>query len=276
MKVKNPLLFVTAPIKIYKNDLNQKEFQLNATATGFFYNYKEKLHFITNRHVIIDEYDGYYPDEIRLKLHTNPEKLSENKCFRIPLYNELGPVWLEHKNNDISRQVIIDIVAIPIKNDEIEPYYIESFKSYWREDFNELSFWDNIKVIGYPEGHHDTTHNLPIFPNASLASVPSVPFEGEPKFLIDAQLKPGMSGSPVLIRSMEYYGGLSNYQNEHEHLENGIVEDIRFSMSRALIGIHSGEFSIQYPPLGLHEVWFAGLISDIIRNDNKYFNELVR
>ena len=64
MKVKNPLLFVTAPIKVYKNDLNQKEFQLNATATGFFYNYKEKLYLITNRHVIIDEYDGYYPDEI--------------------------------------------------------------------------------------------------------------------------------------------------------------------------------------------------------------------
>ncbi len=158
----------------------------------------------------------------------------------------------------------------------MKPYYIESFKSYWRDDFNDLSFWDNIKVIGYPECQYDTIHNLPIFPSANLASVPSVPFEGEPKFLIDAQLKPGMSGSPVLIRSMEYYGGLSNYQNEHEHLENGIVEEIRVSMSRALIGIQSGEFSIQYPPLGLHEVWFAGLIGDIIRNDNKYFNELMR
>ncbi len=75
---------------------------------------------------------------------------------------------------------------------------------------------------------------------------------------------------------MEYYGGLSNYQKEHEHLEGDIVEDIRFSMSRALNKIHSGEFSIQDPPLGLHVVWFAGLIGDIIRNNDIYFKELLR
>jgi len=75
---------------------------------------------------------------------------------------------------------------------------------------------------------------------------------------------------------MEYYGGLSNYQEEHEHLEDDVVENIRYSMSRALIGIHSGEFSIQDPALGLHVVWFAGLIGDIIRRNDIYFKELLR
>ncbi len=274
--VKNPLLFVTAPIKTYKKDLNKKDVQLNATATGFFYKLDGNLYFITNRHVVIDEYDGFYPDEIRLKLHTNPEKFSENKCLRIPLYKELEPVWLEHKNNDISSGRIIDIVAIPIKNDEMKPYYIESFESHFRYDFNDLSIWDNLAVIGYPMGLHDKKHNLPLIQRATLASVPSVPFNGEPKFLIDAQLQPGTSGSPVLMRSYEYYGRFADWQEEHNHFEDHIVDDIRSSMSSALIGVHSGELSQNDPLLGLCNVWFAGLVIDLIVQDSFYFDKLMQ
>lgn len=167
-------------------------------------------------------------------------------------------------------------MAFPIDKDTISTYYIESLDANWRDEFNELSLWDNLVVIGYPMGLHDEEHNLPIFPRANLASVPSVPFNREPKFLIDAQLHPGMSGSPVLIRSEEYYGGLANWQKEHEHLEGEIIERIRWSMSRALVGVHSGEYSKYDPQLGLHNVWFAGLIRDLIKQDSLYFDELMR
>ncbi len=63
---------------------------------GFFYsNPKEKLFFITNRHVILDEEKKYFPNVVRLSLHANQNDLRLNRDYDIPLYKGAKKLWTE-------------------------------------------------------------------------------------------------------------------------------------------------------------------------------------
>lgn len=55
----------------------------------------------------------------------------------------------------------------------------------------------DIWFIGYPENRFDVVHNIPIFRKGCIASPQKLDFNGEKQFLIDAQVFPGSSGSPV-------------------------------------------------------------------------------
>ncbi len=55
-----------------------------------------------------------------------------------------------------------------------------------------------VLVAGYPSGLADQTNCFPIVKSGVLASKWGMNWEGEPRFLIDAQLFPGSSGSVVL------------------------------------------------------------------------------
>jgi len=56
---------------------------------------------------------------------------------------------------------------------------------------------NEVYFVGYPENRFDTKHNLPVLRKGCIASIPKVDFEGRREFLIDAQVFPGSSGSPV-------------------------------------------------------------------------------
>jgi len=77
----NRLAVSVAPI------LGRKEKKIISYATGFFFEYAEGLYFVTNRHVVIDEEDEYFPDELLLRLHTNPQNIRQNELYSIPLYD---------------------------------------------------------------------------------------------------------------------------------------------------------------------------------------------
>ena len=161
---------------------------------------------------------------------------------------------------------MIDVVAVPPLKEDIADCHIEPFSKkdlVADTDFSN-SIWDHLVVIGYPLGYRDNKHNLPIFRNATLATVPNVPFERKPKILIDAQLHPGTSGSPVLIRSAFRVDG-----GTIKVLVNDEKDDDKY-----LLGVHSGEYNIYSPEVGLHDVWFAGLIPDIISQNSDYFESL--
>ena len=53
-------------------------------------------------------------------------------------------------------------------------------------------------ILGYPFGISVST--LPIWKRASVASEPSVKISGKPCFYVDTASRPGMSGSPVILR----------------------------------------------------------------------------
>lgn len=111
-------------------------------------------------------------------------------------------------------------------------------------------------VIGFPRGVSDTVHNLPLIRNAIVASAYGVPFDGNPVFLIDANLHPGMSGSPALTKPKNIWQ------------DNKGNTDILTGSPIYFLGVHSATLSVMLPsgqePLGLGSVWYGRVIEEII------------
>lgn len=234
-----------------------REGSQQATASGFFYVHADRLYFITNRHVVIKEEDNYFPDELQLRLHTNPKDIRQNEILSLRLYdNRDRPQWLEHPTGGKE----IDVVAIPVDSKQVKPrFFIKEFssKDHIPQDVD-IPIGEDVLVVGYPIGFHDTLHNLPILRKAIMASVYPVPFEGKPIILIDSRLHRGTSGSPVLTKET----------NMIRHT-NGSTAILAGAVS-FLVGVHSATVDVlgrdprRDEPLGLNVVWFASLIPEII------------
>ena len=68
---------------------------------------------------------------------------------------------------------------------------------------------EDIVFVGYPSGIWDAHNILPVARKGMTATPCYIDFEGEKKFLVDASVFPGSSGSPVFIY---YAGGHSDRQ----------------------------------------------------------------
>ncbi len=63
-----------------------------------------------------------------------------------------------------------------------------------------------IIFVGYPRGYYDKVNNLPLIRKGSIASMPNIDFDGKGQVVIDAQIFPGSSGSPVFVDwNRQYY-----------------------------------------------------------------------
>jgi len=249
----NPInldIFAVAPVKCFRGSEEIDQ------ATGFFYRFNG-LYFITNRHVIIDEQDEFYPDEIRLSLHKK-DNMRRNGTVTLPLYDiNRERLWLEHPTYGSE----VDVVALPIDPNILDQYAVRYFcNGDFASDSIDLSIGDDVLVIGYPLGFRDSINNFPIVRNATIASVYTVPFEGKPRFLIDSRLHRGTSGSPVLTKPTDTI-----------RTTDGSVMQQPGSLRRFFLGIHSETFDVPDrdpaldEPIGLNYVWYAGLIFEIVR-----------
>jgi len=88
----------------------------------------------------------------------------------------------------------ISIVSQPERN-----VYHRTIAAEMLPTFSEERLVPGVDVyfVGYPENRFDVRHNLPIMRRGFIASIPKVDFNGKSEFLIDAQVFPGSSGSPV-------------------------------------------------------------------------------
>jgi len=241
-----------AQIRCFKQDAQI------GVATGFFYTLADRLYFITNRHVVINEDDDHFPDELRLRLHINPNDIRQNADYSVSLYDDKDkPLWLEHP---IGRSEI-DVVAIPLNKDQVTSrFFVKAFSASDHIPPNvDVSIGEDVLVLGYPLGFYDCLHNLPIVRNTVMASVYPVPFEGKPIILIDSRLHAGTSGSPVLTKATN----LIRYTDGSTAIVNRAAS--------FLVGVHSATLDVRGrdpnsdEPLGLNLVWFASLIPEIIK-----------
>lgn len=226
------------------------------SGSGFFYEHGGNLFLVTNRHVLVDEDDNYYPDKIKLQLHTTPTDIRQNAELQLSLYHGTTPRWKEH-----AAGAAVDVVALPIDNRaEVEGrFFIRTFGSdnHIPQDVD-IAIGEDVQVIGYPLGFHDEVHNLPIVRNATIASVYPIPFRGHPFVLIDARLHSGTSGSPVLTKPTNTI-----------RKTNGSMAILTGTVTY-LMGVHSASLDISNrdagrdEPLGLNIAWFASLIPEII------------
>lgn len=229
------------------------------TATGFFYEKNNIVYFITNKHVVLDEEKGIKPDTLRIRLHANPQNLFQNVDFDIPLYKNGVARWHIHKDYGTKK---IDIAVIELDQELLKAGHF--FKALSASNFLPKKFIiqpaEDVMVIGFPRGLSDSVHNLPLIRNAMISSVYGVSFQNNPFFLIDANLHPGTSGSPVITKPKNMWCD-----------EQGNTSILTGS-PMYFLGIHSSTISVPLPAgqeaLGLATVWYAYLIEEIIDSFN--------
>src|SRR5262249_58998676 len=108
----------------------------------------------------------------------------------------------------------------------------------------------DVFVLGYPFGPGKT--GLPVWKRGSIASEPDLVPHVENYLLVDTASRPGMSGSPVILRT---YG---------THVSPGEVT-VAAGAANKFIGVYSGRLHTQDPleaQIGM--VWSATFIDEII------------
>lgn len=168
------------------------------TGTGFVYlherNGKKRSFLVTNKHIVEGAITGemiFHEGEI-----INGKIVAKLGCgLAVPFtqYNFWGH---KDENVDIAVMNLSTIIELNLSNfytmqiterNRPKPEDIEKF----------ISPIDEVIFIGYPIGLWDEKNLLPIARKGITATPYYIDFNGEPKFLIDASVFPGSSGSPV-------------------------------------------------------------------------------
>lgn len=151
---------------------------------------------VTCRHVLF-EGDGAVTLQFNKRNPRAPRELELGETIKVgPATYESAYVGHSDPN--------VDVAAINISS-VIRDFPDIFFKFLSRDqvaDFSEERLVPTLDVlfVGYPLGLYDTINNFPVARSGHCATHPRVDFNGLPEFLIDAQVFPGSSGSPVFVR----------------------------------------------------------------------------
>jgi len=175
-----------------------------SVGTGFLYMHKDRLFVVTNKHVIKNVIRGHF---------ILRKGVIDNVGEKIRLPGEGYEIDFSEANFIGHPDPKIDVAAMNISQ------YILNLEQagnlvYWRnigiesnptaDDFEKyIGPIEDIIFIGYPSGIWDDKNLFPIVRKGITATPCYAGFQGEPKFLIDASVFQGSSGSPVFI----YYAG---------------------------------------------------------------------
>lgn len=220
-------------------------------ATGFFYLHDEFLYLVTSRHVVINESAKHRPDRLQVSLHSDAANLPQRAILSIPLYSGGVPQWHQHPKYAGGA----DVVAVAINDPHaLSEHFVDTFGCDDILNMDEaLPLGQDVLILGFPLGFHDTLNNLPIVRRATIASSFSHPFKGEPYFLTDARLHRGMSGSPVIAKDLR-----------------GTQVVGRDEPGWRLLGIHSSALDVsdrdpnQDERLALNMTWYASLLPEML------------
>lgn len=242
-RVVSSINFITTKIEIVKDG------NVIGSATGFFFRDQGVKYLATNRHVVVEESNNHCPDALHVILHTNKVDLTQNRKVTIPLYCKSIPIWLQHPNYKENK---CDVVLIPLNentlpDNEFKIFFSLAITFIGSENINtqDVNSFGSVVVVGYPLGFYDEVHNLPVYRKATIASCYGVNFNGLPYFLVDANLHPGMSGSPVV-------------NSHHTLFKEGDGKE-----GYALFGVNSAQHIRYGNPLGLNVVWYGHLLVEI-------------
>jgi len=89
-------------------------------------------------------------------------------------------------------------------------------------DYGQVTLGSQVLFVGYPDNRYDSVNNLPLVRKGTIASVPDIDFNGRGQIVIDAQVYPGSSGSPVFVVVNNHYvllGVVSETMIRHSQLQ---------------------------------------------------------
>lgn len=214
-------------------------------ASGFFFSRGERLFLVTSRHVLIDRPSQHFPDALEIELHTDPENLAQSTGFSIPLYRNGQSLW--RQGTDGSGE--IDVGVIEIERHALPPgtVYRAFSPAHLPTEGDAVRIGENLLVLGFPLGFHDTLHHMPVARHAVIASSFGLRFKGEGYFLTDARTHRGTSGAPVIMR-------IRREETEQDDLP------------WVLLGVHSARLDVGTrdlkldEALGLNCAWYADIL----------------
>jgi hypothetical protein len=227
-------------------------------ATGFFWADKDKVFLVSNWHVFSGRNPstdqpvhsrGALPCTINIEYFK--DDLTWQHLFGMPLYSGDGPRWIEHsrfrRTVDIA---LLDVTwwIVNARNDRgdvVRPKCINEMPQV-HDMLTQVGM--DVFVLGYPV---IKTGLFPVWKRASVATEFQINAGDRPCFLIDTATREGMSGSPVVQRS------LYNYQTREKQV--GI-----FGNADKFLGIYSGRHIGKVEEAQLGIVWRPSLIDEII------------
>jgi len=197
--VAEQLLFTTARIETFDSENKPCD-----VGTGFFFSYirgdseKTIIDFlVTNSHIVRSGIKGRLSF---LKRGDEPKPILGEK-FEMNIAKEKWEAWYCNKDENIDIAILpfSDISQNLILNEQVFFLQIPSDLIPDEEHLQDIGAIADIIFIGYPYGLWDEKNFLPIVRKGITASPVTVDFNGEKKFLIDASVFPGSSGSPVFL-----------------------------------------------------------------------------
>src|SRR3990172_10153794 len=171
------------------------------SGTGFFYRHvlgdKNIPFVVSNKHVVMGQATG------RLTFVQRKDNAPQlGKGFQLEIQG-WKDVWFGHPDPNI------DIAVCPLAPLEQHIKAQQNVDIFYRtigpetvpseEQLSKLDAIESVTFVGYPNGIWDRENLLPVARRGTTASPLHVDFENTPRFLIDASVFGGSSGSPVFI-----------------------------------------------------------------------------
>jgi hypothetical protein len=243
------LTLATVPIQSFFNDTPL------STATSFVYRRRDRDYLITNWHVVTGRNAitgdslclGARPDRLRAQFNVQHASFGKRE-IDIKLRDEEAPLWLVHRNHHDEPNSRIDVVAIPLDlgTDRPPAYPVNDCAN----DKLKIIIGMDVFILGYPFGAKPP--GFPVWKRGSIASEPDLVRRTTGYYLIDTASRPGMSGSPVILRS---WTSLMAKQ--------GVVAIQDRPLNR-FIGVYSGRLSTEVSEAQIGIVWHESFIPEII------------
>lgn len=161
---------------------------------------RDRILLVSNKHVFWGKNNTEKEKNITFTLHK--EDTGTDGSYNLWNKKEFN-IQLTRNDPNYRESSIEDVAAYDISN-----YYNGDFKSWMRSlkisdflsyEYSAVHCWKEVSFVWYPSGYFDRKNFLPIMRKGTISSIPSVDFNWEKKILIDAQVFPGSSGSPVFV-----------------------------------------------------------------------------
>lgn len=171
--------------------------------TGFFFDHRiNDVHYlfvVTNKHVVNGMREGRFSF---LKQKDGLPTLGDGFNLGVGP-QDWSNMWFGHPDPEVDIAIcalgpLLDFVkqqhGIDLFLRAVDTSMIPS-----EEQMRQLDAVEPVTFVGYPNGVWDSKNLLPVARRGTTASPIEVDFEGTPRFLIDASVFGGSSGSPVFI-----------------------------------------------------------------------------
>jgi hypothetical protein len=223
------------------------------SATAFVWQHGHQYYLITNWHVVT----GRNHQTGVLETYVRPDALHAQfnlaigtfakRQLDIRIRDEEGrPLWLVYPVQNHK----IDVVAIPLpmRGDEflLDMYPINSITSKPLR----IRVGMEVFILGYPFGANPP--GFPVWKRGTIASEPDLVRLSEGYYLVDTASRPGMSGAPVILRSLT-----------NDYVEGG-MRALSDKPATNLIGVYSGRLAASSEEAQIGMVWHESYITDII------------